>query len=286
LRAIWILASALVLSAPVLLGAEDAGTQPRLPTDREVARSPRPIPISPRGSPPVAPILESHPLDLGYPYGIIYDSDANDFWISDLAGNGNDLAGNPVYTGDGRNHEFSPDWTPTGRVIDVRNPGFFPMDGTYDPSTRMLWQVSGLNSVGCVFEMDPAAGVLTGRIICPPFETPQSALAYDANTDTFYSGSLDDNVISHFDSSGNILDTAEVVEHVSALVFNPSTGHLFVLHRFIVGPDVLIVDPARNYAILSEFNIEAQGVWSSGMRGWTAMETSGSCLSRRTFRSS
>jgi hypothetical protein len=87
-----------------------------------------------------------------------------------------------------------------------------------------MWWV---DTNGCIFEADPAAQALTGNTICPAFPTSERGLAYDSVTDTFYAGSWNDFTIVHFDTAGNILDSAFTGLGISGLAFYPDSGHLF-----------------------------------------------------------
>lgn len=207
-------------------------------------------------------ILKVQPVNLAFPYGVMFNTDTNDLWLSNI--------GPPDGPGDNRNHRFLTSGRDTGDSIDVSAPGLDPMDGAYNANTGMLWQVFGLSGVGCIYELDPSTKVLTGNTICPPFVSQQDALAYDPSTDTYYSGSLDDDVLNHFDSSGTILDSTEIVAHISGLGFNSATGHLFVLHQDFgegAGPDVFVVDPKNNYAVVGAFYVGQPGTWGVGAAG-------------------
>ena len=208
-------------------------------------------------------ILNRFPLDLVFPFGVMFDTGANDFWISDL--------GPPDFGGDNMDHRFLTDGTETGDTIDVSSiADGLPVDGAYNANTGMLWQMF-FGDVACVYELDPTTRLLTGNKICPAFSGPaMAALAYDPISDTFYSGSLDDNVLDHFDSSGTILDSAEVVAHISGLAFNPATGHLFALHQDYgggSGPDISVIDPKNNYAVVGAFYVGEPGTWGGGAQG-------------------
>jgi len=222
---------------------------------------PRVVPSRPETVLPIAgTILNAYPLDLGFPYGVIFDEVTGDLWIGDLGGD---------FPGDGLVHRVRTDGTLTGDTIDGRGLGITPVDGAFDPATGMLWQLSGVHGIGCVNELDPVARVATNRTICPPFGVQEMALAYDPATATFYAGSLDDSFILRFDQSGTILDAIDGFPSVSGLAFNRRTGHLFVLHRPYEDPngsDVVVVDPADGFRVLATFFV-GDGAWSSEMRG-------------------
>jgi len=193
----------------------------------------------------------------GLPFGAMFDNNASDFYISNL-GSG--------FPGDNKDHEFASDGTETGEVIDVSSLGFLPVDGTFNGQTGTFWQATNDffgGSITCIYEIDPASKALTGNTICPNFPTPQTGLAYDVSTDTYYSGSFFDGVVNHFDSSGAILDQGNVGLSISGLAYNSGTGHLFAFQQTGAGTgndDVYILDPANGYNVIGSFKVGAPGI--------------------------
>ena len=101
---------------------------------------------------------------------------------------------------------------------------------------------------------------MTGNTICPAFPVPQTGLAYDVTTDTYYSGSFFDNSVQHFNADGEILDSASVGLAITGLAYNAGTGHLFAFQQTGAGAgsdDVYILDPANGYAVLGSFLVGA-----------------------------
>ena len=243
---------------PALSGAALA----RVPRRLWNAAAPRdlaPPPNGPKGVAAVANagnVVSSFPTNLESGWGLIYDTDANELWISN--------PDDPVdgQNGDGLDHQFSPDGTPTGATIDVHaSGGSWQGDGAYNPRTKTLWQVN-VGGDNCLFEMDPAAGIVTGRKICgsPWTDTAERALAYDEVTDTYYVGGPNDATLYHIDSSGNVLDTGYVGIGTTGLAYDPTSHHLFVT-AFGSGPfDVWVVDAAHNYAFIGGIVVTEGGV--------------------------
>ena len=200
----------------------------------------------------------------GLPFGVLLDNGTGNFYVSNL-GSG--------FPGDNMDHEFLGDGTETGQVIDMSSLGFLPVDGTYNNQSGMFWQATndffgGSNT--CIYEIDPSSRALTGNTICPAFPVPQTGLAYDLTTNTYYSGSFFDNSIQHFDSDGVILDSASVGLAVTGLAYNAGTGHLFVFQQTGAGAgndDVYILDPANGYAVLGSFLVGAPGINSAASGG-------------------
>ncbi len=197
---------------------------------------------------PAGRVLASYPSGIAYGWGLAFDTDANDFWISNI------VAGN----GDDRDYRYLADGSLTGDTIDDHPAvSIFAADGTYNSHTKTIWRVDavGLGS-SCIFELDPAAEALTGRTICPVTGTSERGLAYDPTTDTYYIGSWNDGVIKHFDSKGVVLDSGYVGVPISGLAFNPSTGHVFaMLNQPDHGHNVMVYDALHDYAVVGGFPI-------------------------------
>lgn len=197
---------------------------------------------------PAGRVVGSFPTGIAYGWGVAYDTDANDFWLSNINAGG----------GDNRDYRYLPDGTRTGDTIDEHAAvSIFAADGTYNPRTKTLWRVDavGLGS-SCVFEADPATKLVTGNTICPETGTSERGLAYDDTTDTYYIGSWNDGAIKHFSPAGEILDSAVVNETISGLAFNPSTRHLFAMLNIPdQGHNVVVYDVAHQYAVVGAFPI-------------------------------
>jgi len=137
-------------------------------------------------------------------------------------------------------------------------------DLAYNARTGMLWQV-GLTDGDCIYELDPATGLATGNKLCPGFGVSQRALAYDPLSDTFYSGYWNDAILYHFDTRGRMLDSINLDLEIAGLAFNPDSGHLFVLQSAPASaPDVYVLDPAQDYALLGRYDIPALGDYAAG----------------------
>ena len=160
--------------------------------------------------------------------------------------------------GDDHNHRFTTAGTNTGESIDTAPwVSLWAADMTYNPFTRMLWQVN-VGGDNCIFEMDPVSLLSTGGKICPPFGTSERGLAFDPITNTYYAGSWNDGIINHFAPDGTLLDSAAVGLSISGLAFNPSSGHLFVLTNRLIEEstfDIYVLDTQDAYAILGGFDV-------------------------------
>jgi len=209
--------------------------------------------------PPDVPLLDAGTViqtwDSGLvsPWGVAYDTAAGLLWLSDTR-----LGG-----GEDRNVAFEPDGTPTGASLPT-SPwvALFAADIAYNPITGNLWQIN-VGEDGCVYELDPATAsgtaAATGRALCPPFGVSERGLAYDPTTDTFYSGSWNDQIVYHFDATGRLLDSYDLKLNIAGLAYNPATRHLFVMSNAAVGRDVYVIDTAAGYTIIGGFDIDGLG---------------------------
>ena len=175
------------------------------------------------------------------------------FWIGSIVPTG----------GDGLNHHFV-DGSATGEVMDTGFADPWAADLAYNARTGMLWQV-GLTDGDCIYELDPQSGLATGNKLCPGFGVSQRALTYDPRSNTFYSGSWNDAILYHFDTNGRMLDSINLDLEIAGLAFNPDSGHLFVLQSAPASaPDVYVLDPAQDYALLGRYDIPGLGDYAAG----------------------
>jgi hypothetical protein len=209
-------------------------------------------------------VINAYATNLSAPWGVAFDTDAGDFWVSNSV----------LFAGDKLDYRFTTDGTQTGDTID--DSGWiadWAADGAYDPRTKKLWRVN-VGGDDCVYELDPAARAATGNKICPAFGTSERGLAYDVVTNTFYAGSWTDGVIYHFDTEGAILDSVYVAVPVSGLAFNSTNGRLYALtnHDVLLGFDVYVFDTHAGMAVLGAFNITAGGTPVLSPNGGAGME--------------
>jgi hypothetical protein len=195
-------------------------------------------------------VITSWNTGLTYGWGLGYNTDLDDLWISNILSGG----------GDNLDHNFTTAGVATGDTIDT-SPwvGAYPADMTYNPFTNTLWQVN-VGGDNCVYELDPDSMVETGNKICPLFGTSERGLAFNPLTNTYYAGSWNDNIINHFAPDGTLLDAVDVGLPIAGLAFNPGTGHLFVSISYATVTtagvnDIYVLDVNDGYSMVGGFNI-------------------------------
>ncbi|HYN41402.1 MAG TPA: lamin tail domain-containing protein [Thermoanaerobaculia bacterium] len=225
----------------------------KVPAEHASDRTARAVPEHPLLTTPVSPLASisdlNFPVGLVFPWGIGFNTMANDMWINDNVAGG----------GDGLNHRFLASGTATGETINVSSwVGSWAADMTYDPFANRLWQVN-VGGDNCIYELDPSAKISTGNKICPAFGTSERGLAFDPVSDTFFAGSWNDGVIHRFDRNGDILESFSAGLDVSGLAYNPGSGHLFVLTNSATPADLYVLDVNNAYANVASFKIAGMG---------------------------
>jgi hypothetical protein len=200
--------------------------------------------------PPAAPAwpgggstVRSWATGLAAPWGVGLDASGR-IWVSDALSGG----------GDGQDHLFDPLGGGNGGAIPTTWGGDFAADMAYDPQGSRLWQINA-GGDNCIYELDPVQQKATGGRICPAFGNPQRGLAYDPRSQTFYSGTWNDAILTHFDRAGTILDSVITGINIAGLAYQPDSGHLYVLSNASVGFDIYVLDPRQGYAILGGFDV-------------------------------
>ena len=232
----------------------------RIPEGRVDDRSATGLPALARAPAIEAPsaggnVLNAYPTQLAAGWGVAFDTDAGDFWIS----NAGELGG------DNLEYRYTTDGNQTGDTIDdsawVEG---FAADGAFNARTGMLWRVNA-GGDNCLYEIDPFFRAATGNKICPlPWSgISQRGLAYDVLTDTYYAGGWNEGVIYHVDGAGTVLDSTFVAIPISGLAFNSRTGHLFALTNHGPPPqamlDVFVFDTRNGMSVVGGFNVTQSG---------------------------
>ena len=247
----------------------------RVPVDRRNARSAAglgALPGAPRVAQPLAAgnVIHAYSTQLPAGWGIAFDTDAGDLWVSNAG----------AFGGDDRDYRYLTDGTLTGDTIDDASwVEDFGADGAFNARTGMLWRVN-VGGDNCIYELDPFTRSATGRKICalPWSGISQRGLAYDVLTDTYYVGGWNDGVIYHVDGAGNVLDSTSVSVPISGLAFESRTGHLYALTNHGPPPlavfDVFVFDSRNGMAVVGAFNVTQNGQPLPGLlaQGGAGME--------------
>jgi hypothetical protein len=188
-------------------------------------------------------IIRSWPVALTAPWAI-GASDDGQIWVGDALSGG----------GDGIDHRYDRDGLAQGTDIPTQWDGAFSADLAYDSRSGRFWQVN-VGGDNCIYELDPHAGAPTGARICPSFGNSQRGLAYDPLSQTFYSGTWNDAILSHFDRAGTLMDSVNTGINMAGMAFQPLSGHLYVLNNSSQGFDVYVLDARHGYVLLGGFDI-------------------------------
>ncbi|MCP4540856.1 MAG: hypothetical protein GY832_27280 [Chloroflexi bacterium] len=191
-------------------------------------------PVSPGHSPMAAgDILAAWGSGMTAAWGTAYDRLNDTVWV------GSPCAG---WGGDCRVVEFQTDGTPTGRWYGYPwGPNFGPADMAYNPNTGMIWMLD-VATDNCVHELDPDFG-WTGDTICGFTTTSMRGLAYNPDTDVFYTGRWDYGGCANgtvcqaihefkgetWDFPGEVITTTPLLGvDISGLTFNPDAELMFI----------------------------------------------------------
>lgn len=215
---------------------------PKRSGERSAANIYQYVPPGAPAWPAGAAVLRIWPTNLAGPWGLAVINDT--VWVSDAAGGG-----------DGRLHPFSKDGQALPGAFGVaETPAAFLADLAYDPARGRLWQVA-VSGEPCLVEIDPSAGGPTGATICPPFGSSQRGLAYDPVSRTFFSGTWNDAILSHFDRGGQLLDSADLGINIAGIAYHPGSRRLYILSNADAGYTVYVVEARSPYRILGGFNL-------------------------------
>jgi len=149
--------------------------------------------------------------------------------------------------------EYSQTGAPTGIAHDYPwQPVYGPADFAFSTRTNTFWVVD-VDADNCIHEIDPINGA-TGATICPAWNTSQRGLAYDPDTNTFWSGSWNDRLLHRFATDGTLLESVFTGLRIAGLAYNPDTKHLFVIENR-APTTIQVLDVEDNYAQLASFAI-------------------------------
>ena len=155
------------------------------------------------------------PYEIDLPWGLGFDGNV---WISD-----------PMVKKD---HLVTPEGVHTGTTFNTPWAGSWPGDMAYDANRDLMWQVNVGGDNG-IYGLDVETGAVVMKITSGPWTgTAQRGLAYDADTDTFYIGGWNEDIIYHINgpshgSPGSVIDAYSFPVGIAGLAWHPD-GILWV----------------------------------------------------------
>ncbi len=156
------------------------------------------------------------PYEIDLPWGVGF---AGDVWIAD-----------PLFYND---HLVTPEGVHTGTVFSTPWAGSWPGDMAYDSNRNLMWQVNVGGDNG-IYGLNVETGAVVMSITSGGAWTSisQRGLAYDADTDTFYIGGWNEDIIYHimgpsWSTPGAVIEAYTFPVSIAGLAWHPG-GILWV----------------------------------------------------------
>jgi hypothetical protein len=206
-------------------------------------------------NPPVVPdwpgaaFLGSWQTGLRGPWGLGFDPSSQRLWVGDIG----------LHKGSDKDVAFQLSGISTGAQINTQDwIGAWASGMAYDLRSGSMWQLN-VGAGNCLVQLDLARMQATGRKICPPFATSQRALAYDSTTDTFLSGSWNDQTLYLFDRQGHLIASYDTGLNIAAMAYVPGSRHLYVLVNANIGKDIYVLDGRDQFTPIGGFDVPGLG---------------------------
>ena len=196
-------------------------------------------------------VITNWPTGVTSSWGLGFNQIASKVWVSSIS----------YFGGDGFDHEYLPDGTPTGKTVDTHFMHVpYPADMAFDPIHNTMWQVNvNIGDPQEIDEFDPGTQTWTGNsILIHGLASYRTGLAYDAVSDTFWMGGWTDMTLYRFDRAGTVLQTKNVGLPIAGLAYNSVTGHLFVQENSATDT-VTVLDVNNDYAVVGTFTVAGFG---------------------------
>ena len=222
-----------------------------------------PLPKAPAPSRTLAAgdVIASYPTGITFGWGVA--SSGPNFWLSNIGVGG----------GDDNDYQYdSATGAQTGNVMSDSGIGQWAADGAFNSQTGMIWRVA-VGGDNCIHELNPATLTQTGNTICgsPWAGISQRGLAYDATNNGYFVGGWNEGIVYHIDSTGAVIDSANVGLAISGMAYNANNGHLLVMQN-APGVDVTVFDALNNYAVIGSFSVNDNGTPAFGAFQQAGME--------------
>ncbi len=187
------------------------------------------------------------PIEVLSPWGLGFDK--TNLWISD----------SDYYA----NHIVTPEGVHTGKMLDAYWAGAWPGDMAYDPNHELMWQVNVGGDNG-IYGLDPATGAVVESITSGGAWTTvsQRGLAYDDETDTFYIGGWNQDIVYHikglsWDEPGATIDQWYFPVSIGGMAWHPD-GVLWIASNAI--PDMIYGVDVATRGIVAQFQHPFRGM--------------------------
>jgi hypothetical protein len=198
---------------------------------------------------PDAHFLGSWSTGLRGPWGLGFDPAGQRLWVGDIG----------PHKGADRDVAFLLSGVSTGEQISTLGwIGAWASGMAYDVRSGSMWQLN-VGAGNCLAQLDLIQLQATGQKICPPFATSQRALAYDPTTDTFFSGSWNDQTLYLFDRQGQIKASYDTGLNIAALAYVPGSSHLYVLVNASGGKDIYVLDGGHHFTAIGGLDVPGLG---------------------------
>jgi Carboxypeptidase regulatory-like domain len=198
---------------------------------------------------PGAKFLGSWQTGLRGPWGLGFDPSSQHLWVGDIG----------LHKGADRDVAFQLSGLSAGRQIDTQDwIGAWASGMAYDLRSGSMWQLN-VGAGNCLVQLDLIQLQATGEKICPPFAASQRALAYDPTTDTFLSGSWNDQTLYLFDRQGRLIASDDTGLNIAAMVYVPQSRHLYVLVNASGGKDIYVLDGGNRFTAIGGFDVPGLG---------------------------
>ncbi|MDD4336844.1 MAG: PKD domain-containing protein, partial [Firmicutes bacterium] len=187
------------------------------------------------------------PIEVFSPWGLGFDK--TNLWISD----------SDYYA----NHIVTPEGVHTGTMLEAYWAGSWPGDMAYDANHNLMWQVNVGGDNG-IYGLDPTTGAVVESITSGGAWTTvsQRGLAYDDETDTFYIGGWNQDIVYHikglsWDEPGAIIDQWYFSVSIAGMAWHPD-GVLWIASNAI--PDMIYGVDVATRSIVAQFQHPFRGM--------------------------
>ncbi len=164
-----------------------------------------------------------------------------------------------------KDYIITPEGAFTGTVFNTPWAGSWPGDMAYDANRNLIWQVNVGGDNG-IYGLDPATGAVVTSITSGGAWTyvSQRGLGYDADTDTFYIGGWNEDIIYHimgpsWSTPGAVIASYSFPVSIAGLEYHPD-GVLWISTNS--APDMIYGIDMESLAVIHQFQHPYHGNYS------------------------